>query len=158
MSAAVSHIDAMIEEEAVPTWRGDDVERVRRCAVPDVFDDRQLAELALAMCRSRSPLALVTGEEDPIAARIVCVNEAFARRAGVDPEDIVNHSALLLAGLRPDPAYVQLLGPFHGDGVAHAKVTKLRRDGTSYAAVVRVIRARDTSGRVSHRLIVEDTR
>ena len=145
------------EDEAL-TWRGEDLARVRDCVVPDVLENTELAHLALAMCRSRTPLALVTAADEPIGARILCVNEAFARRTGFTAREVLGHSALLLAGARPDPRYLEVLRARRTErhGLPQARTTKFRRDGTRYEACVRVIGARDGAGRLTHRLVLEE--
>lgn len=142
-------------DDAPVTWKSSELARVRRFAVPDAIEDVETGELVLAILRSQTPLALITAEDDPIAARIVCINAAYARLSGMSPEDVLGHSALLLAGARPDPAYLDLLRAGAAVAGSAAVRTKVRRGGGTYAVTVRVVGARRDGGDVTHRLVIE---
>jgi len=84
-------------------------------------------------------IAVFIPDEEPFAGRILYVNDAFVRMSGYSAEQLVGHSAMLLAGARPDFAYVSAAVAAVSQRKSYeAKARKFRPDGTSFDAVVHV--------------------
>ena len=98
-------------------------------------------------------IAIFVVDDEPIASRILYVNEAFARMSGYTSEQLVGHSALLLAGARPRredlEAAIAARFPY-----ARAE-TKTRPDGSTYRVDVAMEALPRTGGRPQHVVLTQ---
>ena len=84
-------------------------------------------------------LAIFIAEDEPIGSPILYVNEAFVRMSGYTAEQLVGHSALLLAGAKPDRTQLNAARAVVERGRMYvARQRKVRPDGTMYEAEVRL--------------------
>lgn len=91
---------------------------------------------ALRRRSRKEAIAIFVTDEEPIASRILYVNDAFVEMTGYTSEELVGHSAMLLAGRRPSADALRAAREAPKPYVAIER--KLRRDGTAYDAEVRL--------------------
>ena len=101
---------------------------------------------------SSDAVAIYTADDRVVASTIVYANDALAKLYGFDLEHFVGHSALLLAGARPDRASIGAVLPRAGEVALVATVRKYRPDGSHYEAEVLVAPLRNEAGVVTHYL------
>jgi PAS domain S-box-containing protein len=113
--------------------------------------------LRAALDQTFDAIAIFTADDWPVGARIVYVNPAFVRLSGFTRDQLVGHSALLLAGARPLLSHVRELGASNAreDEVFHAITRKARPDGTSYLARLRVASLQNDDGEVTHFILTQ---
>lgn len=108
-----------------------------------------------ALRRLPVAVAIVTEEDLPAACRIVFVNEAWIALSGYTEEQLVGHSALLLAGARPTVDHARrLLVPGERGEVRSGTVRHQRPDGSTFDAAYEVTPVR-VAGSPRHRMIVQ---
>lgn len=106
--------------------------------------------------RAGTGIAIFVASDEPIGARIVYVNDAFTRMTGYTSDQLVNHSAMLLAGARPRPEQLDAVQAVPRDGRPYVGVEeKARRDGTRYRAEVRIETLRTEPGRPTHVVLTQ---
>ena len=98
-------------------------------------------------------IAIFVVDDEPIGSRILYVNDAFARMSGYTSEQLVGHSALLLAGARPcrEDLETALAAQFPW---ARAE-TKARPDGSTYRVEVSMEALPRTPGRPQHVVLTQ---
>ena len=101
---------------------------------------------------STDAVAIYTAESRVVASTIVYANNALASLSGFDLEHFVGHSALLLAGARPDRASMAAVLPRSGQVALLAIVRKYKPDGAIYQVEVVVAPLRNEAGEVTHYL------
>jgi PAS domain S-box-containing protein len=87
---------------------------------------------------SGDAIAIFVADDEPIASRIVYVNDAFVRMTGYTPDQLIGHSALLLAGARPKVEDLRAAIEALKNRAYVAIERKARRDGSFYDAEVRL--------------------
>lgn len=80
-------------------------------------------------------IAIFILDDEPIGSEIVYVNHAFAEMSGYAREQLVGHSALLLAGARPNREKVA--AAMSARKPHRMRERKIRPDGSSYDVEVR---------------------
>ncbi len=84
-------------------------------------------------------IAIFIPHEEPVASEIVYVNDAFVGMSGFRAEQLVGHSAMLLAGSRPDPELARAAVAASRAGRPFARrERKFRPDGSFYDVDVRL--------------------
>jgi PAS domain S-box-containing protein len=83
-------------------------------------------------------MAIFIHDEEPIASRIVYVNDAFVRMTGYTVDELVGHSALLLAGARPKLENIRAAKSAPKNRPYVAIERKARRDGSFYDVEIRL--------------------
>ncbi len=101
---------------------------------------------------SGDAVAIYTAAERVVASTIVYANDALAKLSGFDLAHFVGHSALLLAGARPDPSAIAAVLPRAGERALLATVRKYRPGGSVYQVEVLVAPLRSDAGVVTHYL------
>jgi PAS domain S-box-containing protein len=104
---------------------------------------------------SPDAVAVFTIEDFPIGARIVYVNAAFERLSGNTRDQLLGHSAVLLAGARPDFDHVQAVIRATKGDTLFASTRKYRPDGVAYDVDMWLSPLRDESGVITHYLLRE---
>jgi PAS domain S-box-containing protein len=105
-----------------------------------------------ALDTSSEGVAIYTAEPFAIACTIVYANEALAQLTGFPCESLVGHSALLLAGARPDAAAIASVLPPLGHDELEVRARKQKPDGSVYEVDVTVTPIRADGTRVTHYL------
>ena len=111
--------------------------------------------LRSALDQTFDAIAIFTADDWPIGSRIVYVNPAFVRLSGFSREQLVGHSALLLAGARPALKHVRDLGAAGENEVVYAVTRKARPDGSSYVARLKVASLQNDEGEVTHFILTQ---
>lgn len=98
-------------------------------------------------------IAIFVVDEEPIGSRILYVNDAFVRMSGYTSEQLVGHSALLLAGARPrrenlETALASQLPWMRAE-------TKARPDGSTYEVEVSMEALPRTPGKPQHVVLTQ---
>lgn len=88
--------------------------------------------------RHAEGIAIFIADEEPVGSRILYVNAAFERMSGYTAEQLVGHSAMLLAGARPDRERAFVASTVRRGRPYVGRERKFRPDGTSYDVVVRL--------------------
>jgi PAS domain S-box-containing protein len=118
--------------------------------------DSGLGDLLLAVLEQwPDAVTVFTADESLLASRIVYANRAQIELSGYSYETLVGHSALLLAGARPD-----LDGVEPGALETHrrpffASARKHRPDGSTYEVEMYVTSLRDAAGEVTHHVLTQ---
>jgi PAS domain S-box-containing protein len=97
----------------------------------------------------------INDEDEPKLSRIVYVNEAFVRMAGMSADQLVGHSAILLAGSRPKLHEVRAAMDAPKDRPYVTIHRKVRPDGTEYDAEVRIEPLPQSPGRPQHMVLTQ---
>jgi PAS domain S-box-containing protein len=115
-------------------------------------DDTPLQDALLrqVLDRADDAIAIYTAADWAIASTLVYANQALLELSGYTDEHFVGHSALLLAGARPDSATIASILPSCGARELRARTRKQRPDGSTYEVDVVVTPLSDKHGRVSH--------
>jgi PAS domain S-box-containing protein len=102
--------------------------------------------------RACDAIAVYTAQEWVIASVIVYANRALCELSGYEEEHFVGHSALLLAGARPDVVTLESILPPAGAHELRRRAGKQRPDGSTYLVDVEVTPLTDARGNVTHYL------
>jgi PAS domain S-box-containing protein len=111
--------------------------------------------LRAALDQTFDAIAIFTADDWPVGSRIVYVNPAFVRLSGFTHDQLVGHSALLLAGARPALSHVKDLAAAAENEVFHAVTRKARPDGSSYLARLKIASLQDDDGEVTHFILTQ---
>ncbi len=119
----------------------------------------QHARIASAVRAALEPsadaVAIFTAEEELVGSEIVFVNDAFVGMTGIAAEELIGHSALLLVGSRPTLEDVRASVGVRATDPYVAAATRWRRDGSSYAVTLRIVRLGDEAGDTTHYALVQ---
>ena len=98
-------------------------------------------------------IAIFVVDDEPIGSRILYVNEAFVRMSGYTSEQLVGHSALLLAGARPKRENIAsaIASQFPWERIE----TKTRPDGMTYRVEMSMEALPRTPGRPQHVVLTQ---
>ena len=100
-------------------------------------------------------MAIFVEDEEPVASRILYVNEAFERMSGYTSEQLIGHSALLLAGARPDWKALRAARNANKIRPYVSIEAKQRPDGTRYIAEVRLQAVGQAAGYPRHIVLTQ---
>lgn len=98
-------------------------------------------------------IAIFVVDEEPIASRILYVNDAFVRMSGYAAEQLVGHSALLLLGARPSRDGLDTAVASAFPWTRHE--TKVRPDGSTYRVEVTLEALPRAPGRPQHVVVTQ---
>jgi len=119
-------------------------------------DDASIDALApilrQALDGSAEAIAVYTAEDWVIASTIVYANRALCELSGYAEQHFIGHSALLLAGAKPDTSSLDSILPPAGVRELVTRTRKQRPDGSAYRVEVRVTPLRAEDGTVTHYL------
>lgn len=90
------------------------------------------------MRRGPEGIAIFIADEEPVGSRILYVNAAFLEMSGYTADQLVGHSAILLAGARPSLEAARAAFQVRRGRPYVARERKFRPDGSSYEAEVRL--------------------
>jgi PAS domain S-box-containing protein len=99
-------------------------------------------------------IAIFVAHEEPVASRIVYVNQAFEHLTGYTAEQLIGHSALLLAGARPSRDQLRAIASSN-DRPYRATERKARPDGSSYDVEVCLETLGHEPGGPRHRVLMQ---
>jgi PAS domain S-box-containing protein len=99
-------------------------------------------------------LAIFIVDEEPIGSEIVYVNHAFARMSGYTPDQLIGHSALLLAGARPNRDALAKAMKQARERPFLATERKFRPDGSTYDVELRLETLRPSSADAPERVVL----
>ena len=106
--------------------------------------------------RGREAVAIFVEDEEPIASRIVYVNEAFERMSGYTAAQLVGHSALLLAGASPSGYALRAAREAKKSGRPYTAIERKKRpDGSTYFAEIRLEALGRTQGHQRHIVLMQ---
>lgn len=103
-------------------------------------------------CGGEEGIAIFIVDDEPIGSEIVYVNHAFAKMSGYAAEQLVGHSALLLAGARPNRERVT--AAMFSRKPYRMRDRKVRPDGSAYDVEVRFELLRGGDPKAPPRVVV----
>jgi two-component system cell cycle sensor histidine kinase/response regulator CckA len=119
--------------------------------------EQKLRLLESAVVHARDAIVLLDAVATPNAGRsVLYVNDAFCKMSGYTREEVVGRSLNVLRGPESDPDTLDELRTALDTGQSlQAELLNYRKNGTAYWAELTLELVRDTSGRMSHWVMIQ---